>query len=246
MMVYSAWEPYLDTIYDVVGSLYDLPEPLKKLVGGLLTFGDVASNGVYWLAQTNLALQGLELLIPGSQAKIQALVSSALVPFKEAWAAIRALSGIQLTIAVAGIALLPWEIEQIIKKWKELKELTGELSKQMEGRTEEEKTAAYGYAVGGGLFAETRAKQLKWFFENVWSPLTGQKLQHGGIITKPTLALVGEAGPEAVIPLGAGAGMNITISPTINISAAGGIDAYALGNQLSSMWATDIRRIMQR
>jgi TP901 family phage tail tape measure protein len=29
-------------------------------------------------------------------------------------------------------------------------------------------------------------------------------LQHGGIVTRPTLALIGEAGPEAVVPLGAG------------------------------------------
>ena len=37
----------------------------------------------------------------------------------------------------------------------------------------------------------------------------------GGIIRRPTLALVGEAGPEAVIPLGRrGAG----IAPTINVT----------------------------
>jgi hypothetical protein len=32
-------------------------------------------------------------------------------------------------------------------------------------------------------------------------------LQHGGIVTKPTLAMVGEAGPEAVIPLSQAGGM---------------------------------------
>ncbi|KKL13971.1 hypothetical protein LCGC14_2520440, partial [marine sediment metagenome] len=31
-------------------------------------------------------------------------------------------------------------------------------------------------------------------------------MQHGGIVTRPTLALLGEAGPEAVIPLGRGGG----------------------------------------
>lgn len=34
-----------------------------------------------------------------------------------------------------------------------------------------------------------------------------QALADGGIVTKPTLALVGEAGPEAVVPLGKGGGM---------------------------------------
>jgi len=46
-------------------------------------------------------------------------------------------------------------------------------------------------------------------------------LQHGGIVTAPTLALLGEAGPEAVVPLGTGVG------PAVNIENAvftGGAD----------------------
>lgn len=41
------------------------------------------------------------------------------------------------------------------------------------------------------------------------------KMADGGIVTSPTLALIGEAGPEAVIPLGKGGGMG---GITINIS----------------------------
>ena len=58
-----------------------------------------------------------------------------------------------------------------------------------------------------------------------WVPLLGGKefgvtipkipmLADGGIVTSPTLAMVGEAGPEAVVPLnkaGVGQGMNVTI-----------------------------------
>jgi phage-related minor tail protein len=39
----------------------------------------------------------------------------------------------------------------------------------------------------------------------------------GGIVTSPTLALIGEAGPEAVVPLGRGGGMggnNIYVTVT--------------------------------
>lgn len=43
------------------------------------------------------------------------------------------------------------------------------------------------------------------------------KLAEGGIITKPTLALVGERGPEAVVPL------SKTISPVVNIHFYGSI-----------------------
>lgn len=41
------------------------------------------------------------------------------------------------------------------------------------------------------------------------------RMANGGIVTSPTLALIGEAGPEAVVPLGKGGGMG---GITINIS----------------------------
>ena len=45
-------------------------------------------------------------------------------------------------------------------------------------------------------------------------------LAQGGIVTKPTLAMIGERGPEAVIPLGGGgAGIGTTINQTFNIQA---------------------------
>ena len=37
-------------------------------------------------------------------------------------------------------------------------------------------------------------------------------MAEGGIVTSPTLAMIGEKGPEAVVPLGAGAGTGITIN----------------------------------
>lgn len=58
-----------------------------------------------------------------------------------------------------------------------------------------------------------------------WVPMLGGKgwampnipmLAEGGIVNKPTLAMIGEAGPEAVVPLsgnrGFGGGMNVTIN----------------------------------
>jgi len=56
----------------------------------------------------------------------------------------------------------------------------------------------------------------------------------GGIVTSPTLGLVGEAGPEAIIPLDrfqqvvGGTGANVTI----NINAGLGTDGAALGEQI--------------
>lgn len=45
------------------------------------------------------------------------------------------------------------------------------------------------------------------------------KLAAGGIVTRPTLAMVGESGPEAVVPLGNGLGNNYTINVSAPASA---------------------------
>ena len=50
--------------------------------------------------------------------------------------------------------------------------------------------------------------------------VTPELLAHGGIVTKPTLSLIGEAGPEAVIPLSK---MN-TSSPKIELHFHGDIN----------------------
>jgi len=51
------------------------------------------------------------------------------------------------------------------------------------------------------------------------------KLATGGIVTSPTTALIGEAGPEAVIPLSkmgeSGIGNTINYNPTINVEMSG-------------------------
>jgi hypothetical protein len=53
----------------------------------------------------------------------------------------------------------------------------------------------------------------------------------GGIVTGPTLALIGEAGPEAVVPLtGRNAGMGNTINLTIN--AGMGADGASIGREI--------------
>ena len=49
--------------------------------------------------------------------------------------------------------------------------------------------------------------------------------QHGGIVTKPTVALIGEAGPEAIIPFGKNPGMGeikVNMSNNINVNVQPG------------------------
>lgn len=63
------------------------------------------------------------------------------------------------------------------------------------------------------------------------------RLAEGGIVSRPTLALVGEAGPEAVVPLdkmGTGGGINITVN--------GALDPAAVGRQIRQILANDLAR----
>jgi hypothetical protein len=68
--------------------------------------------------------------------------------------------------------------------------------------------------------------------------------QHGGIVTGPTLAMVGEAGPEAIVPAGSsGLGTSYFYNPiTINANIASGIDIADLADEINDRLATDYRR----
>jgi len=56
------------------------------------------------------------------------------------------------------------------------------------------------------------------------------RLASGGIVNDPTLALIGESGPEAVVPLGRGGGMGSTYN--IAVSVAPGGDLVEAGRQM--------------
>jgi hypothetical protein len=62
------------------------------------------------------------------------------------------------------------------------------------------------------------------------------RLASGGIVTRPTLALVGEAGPEAVIPLSRAGGMGgPQIIVNVNAPAGPGVGRWLLGEIESAM-----------
>lgn len=90
-------------------------------------------------------------------------------------------------------------------------------------------------AAAGGLGLENLAVPAKTHHR-------GMPMQHGGIVTRPTSALIGEAGPEAVVPLtggplgaaynlgqamqalwkGAGSKFNVNYAPNFSVYGAGG------------------------
>jgi hypothetical protein len=70
---------------------------------------------------------------------------------------------------------------------------------------------------------------------SIWGAITGKgkgevsvgAYQEGGIVTRPTLALLGENGPEAVTPLGGGGGVNVNINITGNFAGPTGMQTLA-------------------
>jgi hypothetical protein len=84
-----------------------------------------------------------------------------------------------------------------------------------------------------------------WTGDTIGAPPETQ-LATGGIVTRPTTALIGEAGPEAVIPLSkmgeSGMGSNINYNPTINVSMSGSsFDARDLASKVNEALHDDLR-----
>ena len=65
----------------------------------------------------------------------------------------------------------------------------------------------------------------------LWATNDPLALAGGGIVTRPTFALIGEAGPEAVIPLGRGGGVGSTIVVNVNIQGSV-VSEHELDNQI--------------
>lgn len=77
--------------------------------------------------------------------------------------------------------------------------------------------------VGGALFRVSDTlnsiRRKAGFFGGLVDRIPG--FQHGGIVTRPTLAMIGEAGPEAVVPLRGGRGGGI--GSTVNVFVQGSV-----------------------
>lgn len=112
----------------------------------------------------------------------------------------------------------------------------------------ETKTLTYKFEVGGLI-----GDLLKWLstvnvgmttFSQIWNilrPFLGYGLQAGGIVTRPTTALLGERGPEAVIPLdriGSIGGINVTI----NTATIGG-NVDMLAREIAEKFSFELSRV---
>jgi len=85
-------------------------------------------------------------------------------------------------------------------------------------------------AIGGGLNAAKGAVDAG------WKKIFG--MADGGIVTRPTLAMVGEAGPEAIIPLSRAGGMGGGL--TVILQG----DFYA-DSEVAERWGNELARVIK-
>lgn len=144
-------------------------------------------------------------------------------------------------------------LQKVIEAEKELRRVRSETPAAVQARAEAQVNggAATGAGATGGtglfpsfmqavqamhpnsraLQSATPVKAAKAQFPKLYETYkaAGLALAEGGIVTSPTTALIGEAGPEAVVPLDQlQTGMNITV----NITAGMGADPAALGDEI--------------
>lgn len=129
-------------------------------------------------------------------------------------------------------------VNKIIDVWEGLENIPLKFAKwrgksyseiaEMYGMREEEVREAIGNVIDIKVVIPTPKPQPKPPGEGWWQQPGGgwqreiPSMALGGIVTRPTTALIGEGGPEAIIPLGRGIGVgktiNVYFSPTINMT----------------------------
>ena len=94
----------------------------------------------------------------------------------------------------------------------------------------------------GGLLSKLGGFAGKFSFGNQAKELIDRIIPfaNGGIVTKPTLGLVGEAGPEAIIPLSKMGSMGGT---TVNVTINGAVDPVSTARQIRQILEQDQRRL---
>ena len=134
-------------------------------------------------------------------------------------------------LIVAGIVLIAAWLVKLISKFKPVQDFFAFLGRTVSGIVEGVKSF-----FGEGSFKAGWKKGWE-------TPST--KMATGGIVTKPTMALIGERGPEAVIPLNQGGMGGLTYAPTIHINASisNDIDIDNLANMINERLYTELREV---
>lgn len=252
----------------IAGWLVENPTVLKiaaALIGGLLVGVFISWTASIWAANAALLANPITWIVIG----IIALIAAVVIAYKKVdWFrnAVNALwAGIKIAFAAIGAAFAwlwakakwAWDAisagGKIVLSW--FQKLPGRLKSAASGMWDGLKNSFKSainwvlrkwnnleFKLGGGQFMGKKLPSLTLSTPNI--PL----LAAGGIVTRPTLAVVGEAGPEAVLPLSGtnrpdwlGAGDSAAYFTDSQMQQFAGIvlsaaDKMARGQVLDSQW----------
>jgi hypothetical protein len=103
------------------------------------------------------------------------------------------------------------------------------------------------YDVIKGVIDLISGKGIDWkgatgkYWDTVGSKFSGPKMAAGGVVTSPTMAMIGENGPEAVVPLDQMGGSVININISGDFTGSGGPDRVA--STIQSVLRDELRRL---
>jgi hypothetical protein len=172
---------FLDLLKWVLG----LSENSKLLIGAFVLLGFIVGTVLMLLGQFVLALIGIVVFVAGAIATviggIVALIGGALAAFFGP--ELIALIAVVITV-ISLLVLVSMVVSMIVGAFVGLLAYLGILDDVIAG------------------FIDLIMGFIKWMVGGATGGIV--QLASGGVVTSPTLALVGESGPEAVVPLGSG------------------------------------------
>lgn len=217
-------QPYVQIALDAIQPLIDL---ISGSAAGMLKFAIDSASGAF-RAMADLLTGNIPAAFAGLQAWVGTLAAD--------------INAFALGIPAAILGVVPAVADAAAEVGGSIYDGIVGWIKSMATRVVEIWNSLGGFGAGSfQLIApqhfEVLGQQLGWDGVNIaWGagdliPNIGvPALAKGGIVNSPTLAMIGEAGPEAVVPLSHGGGMGATYNITVN--AAPGVDPWATGKAI--------------
>jgi hypothetical protein len=214
---------------------------LAGLTPILTTIADLAAENAKVFVIVGAVIAGVAGTILALNAAMKVYQAVQIIATAATWAWNAALAANPLTLVILAIVALSAALVVAYKRFETVREVVDTVFKFI-------KTAVTTGIDAITTYLETVLGIYKTIFNTIaklwnntigklsfnvpdWVPFLGGKgwsvpnipmLAEGGIVSKPTLAMIGEAGPEAVIPLNRGG-----MGPTYNITINGGLSGSA-------------------
>ncbi len=217
--LFEKLEPVLRKVVDALSGFLDFIINIDENHHGLVVAIEAAAAAFVTL-KTAMAIDNLLTSIPTLLLKAQTAFATFSTFIMGAGGPIVALAALAATLTL------------VIDKYNQLKDTIAEMdevggresdslqtsiseNRKFEERVKKGEAEDWEYRAGKGIFNKKTGKQ--------WIPYYAS----GGIVKSPTLAMIGEAGPEAVVPLGRSVGSMDTILNSVFGSLMSSVPASA-------------------